>query len=115
MPSLEKILFKSGDLFLPSPVRSFLEHYYIGSDTSLFYITNWTFIHFFTGVLLAYYFIQRMSSSKTIWTVFWIHTAWEIWQIIGKNTPIQTLRGVIDVFVDTFSTMLGAFLYLKYF
>jgi len=107
---LEDILFRSGDLFLPTPVRAFLETYYIGSDTSLFYITNWTFVHALVGVVLALYLFPSMTKEAAMWRIFWIHSAWELWQIIGKNTPIHTLRGILDVFVDTTATMLGAWI-----
>jgi hypothetical protein len=110
---LEDILFRSGDLFLPTRVRDFLETYYVGSDTSLVYLTNWTLVHVLTGVVLALYFIRSMTKNATLWRVFWIHSAWEFWQILGKNTPIHTLRGVLDVLVDTSATMIGAWLTLK--
>jgi hypothetical protein len=113
LPSLQAILFQSGDLFLPKSVRAFLEHYYVGSDTSLVYITNWTFIHFLVGVVLARYLYQTMTATNTLWRVFWIHTLWELWQIIGRNTPIHTARGILDIGMDTFATMFGAWLTIK--
>ena len=110
---LEDILFRSGDLFLSKSVRNFLERYYVGSDTSLIYITNWTLVHVLTGVILALYFIGTMTKNATLVRIFWIHSAWELWQILGKNTPIHTLRGILDVLVDTSATMIGAWLTLK--
>lgn len=110
---LHDILFRSGDLFLSKPMRDFLEYYYIGSDTSLLYITNWTIVHFLVGVVLAFYLFPSMAKQATLWRIFWIHSAWELWQILGKNTPIHTLRGILDVVMDTSATMLGAWLTIK--
>ena len=110
---IQDILFKSGDLFLPTRIRTFLEHYYVGSDTSLVYITNWTFVHFLVGVILSLYLFPSMSKQAALWRIFWIHSVWELWQIIGQNTPIHTLRGVLDIGMDTSATMIGALLALK--
>lgn len=101
---IEDVLFRSGDLFLPKPVRAVLEYYYIGNDKSVFYITNWTLIHFLTGLWMASF----LYGNPQIYLIaFLIHTIWELWQIYGGNTPIGTLRGVVDVFVDTGAFMLG--------
>jgi hypothetical protein len=110
---IQDVLFRSGDLFLPTPVRQFLEYYYVGSDTSLVYITNWTLVHVLTGIVLAFYIFPSMTKKDTLWRIFWIHSAWEAWQILGKNTPIHTLRGMLDVLVDTSATMLGAWMTIK--
>jgi hypothetical protein len=114
--NLENILFKSGDLFLPKQVRDFLEYYYVGNDRSILYITNWTIIHFLSGVLTAYFLRERTRYSDTrIYLIaFLIHTLWELWQIFGENTPIGTLRGQIDVLVDTAAYMLGAWAYIQF-
>jgi hypothetical protein len=100
----EKVLFRSGDLFLPTSVRGFLETYWIGNDTSIFYISWWTFIHFISGILTGW-----ILSDFTYYYIygFLIHTIWELWQIIGKNTKYWTTRGQVDVLVDTISYMLG--------
>lgn len=97
----EKVLFNSGDLFLPTPVKAFLEQYWIGDDTSLFYVSWWTFIHFVSGLIVARWVTVRYAVG------FAIHTVWELWQIIGKNTKYWTLRGQIDIVVDTAAFMLG--------
>ena len=110
---LEDILFRSGDLFLSKHVRTFLESYYMGSDTSILYITNWTVVHLLVGVVLALYMFPSMPKEAALWRIFWIHSAWELWQIIGQNTPIHTLRGILDVMVDTSATMLGAWVTMK--
>jgi len=91
-----------GDLFLPQPVKSFLETYLVGNDQSLVYVTLWTVVHFFSGVLTA----QFLTTSLSV--AFWIHTAWEVLQLVIKNTP-WTVRGFVDILVDT-GFFLGGFL-----
>lgn len=100
----QKILFNSGDLFLPTAVKSFLETYWIGSDTSIFYVTWWTVIHFVSGILTGMYLF---GSSHYYLYGFAIHTVWELWQMIGKNTKYWTTRGQMDVLVDTAAFMGG--------
>lgn len=108
MPTYQDVLFRSGDLFLPKDVRNFLEYYYIGNGKSKFYVTNWSIIHFLTGILLTNYLLKkRISVSEIVLITFIIHTIWELWQIYGENTPIETLRGQIDVIVDTVFFMAG--------
>jgi hypothetical protein len=108
MPTYQDILFRSGDLFLPKGVRDFLEYYYIGNGKSTLYVTNWSIIHFLTGILLTNYLLKkRMNIYEIVLITFIIHTIWELWQIYGGNTPIGTLRGQIDVLVDTVFFMAG--------
>jgi len=111
---MSTILFKSGDLFLPKSVRNVLEYYYIGNSKSIFYITNWTVIHFLSGVLMAYYLFSRFTIQQVYIISFLVHTIWELWQIFGENTPIRTLRGQIDIGVDTISYMLGVWMYISW-
>ena len=112
MPSYQDILFRSGDLFLPTQLRNVLEYYYIGNDRTIFYITNWSIIHFLSGILFAYFY--RDYETKYIFIItFLIHSIWEMWQIYGENTKIGTLRGKVDVFVDTVLYMTGVFVYVK--
>jgi hypothetical protein len=106
----EDILFRSGDVFLPASVRKVLEHYYIGNDRSLVYFTNWSIIHFLSGVLLGYILITYYPNLDYYWTGFYWHTVWEVWQLFVRNTP-RTPRGFIDICVDTSMTMLGMLFY----
>jgi len=92
--------YASGDLFLPKQVRNFLETYIVGNDKSLFYISFWSLMHCLSGILFSF-----VSNSLQDYIV--IHTIWEIWQIYIKMTPIDTLRGAIDIFTDTFMGILG--------
>jgi hypothetical protein len=92
--------YASGDLFLPKPVRDLLETYIIGNDESLFYISLWSFMHMLSGVIFSF-----VSNSLQGYIV--VHTVWEIWQIYIGMTPAHTLRGVIDIFTDTFMGVAG--------
>ena len=105
-------LFLSGDLFLPKSVRRVLEHYYLGSDRSLLYITNWSLVHAVTGVLTAWYLETRYPGYDTLWTGFLLHTLWEIWQLAVRNTP-WTLRGFLDIGMDTLLFLGGFLAYLQ--
>jgi hypothetical protein len=107
MPTLKDALFLSGDLFLPKRLRDALERYHFGNNTSLVYITNWSLLHAVSGILVGYMLIKYYSTYNYYWTGFWIHTGWEVWQILVKNTPYWTLRGKIDVVVDTLMYMGG--------
>lgn len=93
--------FASGDMFLPKSVRRFLETYIIGSDTSLFYISIWSFVHMFTGILFA------LMVKGPIDMYVWLHTIWEVWQIAIGMTPIHTARGMLDIFTDTAMGVIG--------
>jgi len=92
--------YASGDLFLPKEVRNILETYIIGNDTSLVYITLWSFMHSLSGVLFRF-----VNNSLQDYIV--VHTIWELWQIYIGMTPIHTARGVIDIFVDTLMGIIG--------
>lgn len=94
-------LCKTGDLLLPKSVRRNLETYVIGSDRTLFYVTYWSIMHFVSGVLIVYFF------DTSYWNGFLIHTVWEVYQILVRNTPFHTLRGKLDVVVDTALFMAG--------
>lgn len=94
-------LCKTGDLLLPKSVRRNLETYVIGSDRTLFYVTYWSLVHFVTGFGLVYLFNISYLFG------FLIHTVWEIYQILVRNTPFHTLRGKLDVVVDTALFMAG--------
>lgn len=112
MPTFQDVLFLSGDLFLPKSVRRVLEHYYVGNDRTLIYITNWSLVHFFTGVLTAWVLETHYPGYDTLFTAFLLHTMWEIWQLAVRNTP-WTLRGFLDVGMDTLLFLGGFLAYLQ--
>jgi hypothetical protein len=102
MPTLRDALYLSGDLFLPKPIRSFLEVYHLGNDRSLIYINNWSLLHALSGVLVAWF----LNTPDPYWTGFLIHSVWELWQLLVRNTP-WSLRGLIDIGMDTLFFMAG--------
>jgi len=106
MGTLRDVLFLSGDLFLPKPWRTFLETYHVGNDRTLIYITNWSLMHVVSGFVLAWILVSWYPDSNPYWVGFQIHTVWEIWQLLVRNTP-WTLRGFVDVGMDTLLFMLG--------
>ena len=103
---MDKLLYASGDLFLPKSIRNILETYIIGNDKSLFYITLWSFMHLLSGLLFSF-----VNNSLVNYII--VHTLWELWQIYIGMTRINTLRGMIDVFVDTIMGILGFLLGTK--
>jgi hypothetical protein len=98
----------SGDLFLPVNFNKILKTYLIGSDDTLFYITVWSIIHLISGICTALFFIQytKFSVKYGLFTGFIIHSIWEAWQLLITNTP-KTLRGYMDMLIDTLLYMLG--------
>jgi len=114
MPTFQDLLFLSGDLFLPKPMRTFLEQYWIGNNRSLIYVTNWSILHIVSGILIGYYLETYQPTYSYYSTGFWIHTVWELWQILVKNTPYWTLRGQVDVVTDTVLFM-GAMFFWRVF
>lgn len=98
MPAIRDL----GDLFLPQPVKSFLEIYIVGNNQSLIYINLWSLVHVLSGAATAHFL------TSSIRTAFWIHTVWEILQLVIQNTP-WTARGLIDIAVDT-AMFIGGFL-----
>jgi hypothetical protein len=114
MPTLKDALMLSGDLFLPKSVRTFLERYWVGNDRSLVYITNWSIVHIFSGVVTGWILLAYFPKYDYYWSGFWFHTFWEVWQIVVSNTPWWTLRGRVDVVTDTVMFMLGMYLFRQY-
>jgi len=111
MATSEETLFLSGDLFLPTPVRSFLAQYHIGDEESLVYVTNWTLVHFVSGLFLGWALSTYFPKLSYYAMGFYIHSIAELWQILVKNTPYWTPRGLIDIGTDTAFTMAGMVVY----
>jgi hypothetical protein len=104
-------LYNSGDLFLKGPIKNFLDYYWIGDDNTVFYFTNWSIMHFVSGIITA---ILLQTSEMNYWNGFVIHSLWEIWQIFIKKTPLETLRGRVDVIVDTILFMVGMYVFYTF-
>jgi hypothetical protein len=103
----DSLLYRSGDVFLPKQVRTFLETYHVGNATSLLYITNWTFVHFLSGVITGWILVNYFPKWDYYWIGFWWHTLWEVWQIMIGMTPVWTARGFLDIWMDTAFFMAG--------
>ena len=127
----ETLLYQSTGLFLPRKFQDFLDIYHVGNDNTTFYITNWTIMHFLSGVLIAYIlslYKYKLTKQQIFIIAFVIHTGWECWQIFVDivtfhkpkyqsndfvdSRTIDTLRGKLDVIVDTIAFMLGVSLYV---
>jgi hypothetical protein len=109
MVDKESLLYRSGDAFLPDAARKILRRYWIGDDYSLFYVNNWSLVHFVSGILTA-------TLMPTNWNPFVvgvvIHTLWEAWQISIGMTRLN-LRGVVDIGMDTVWFMTGMWLTVR--
>jgi hypothetical protein len=106
-------VYRSGDLWLPSSVVAFLDSYLIGNETSLFYLNLWHVNHFLSGVFFGLLLRSGVySSSSPFLTYLLFHTVWEMWQLAIGMTP-RSLRGLLDITVDTVVGLLGLFLVWK--
>lgn len=112
---MEDVLFRSGDAFLPKPVRSFLEIYLAGNDRSLLYVNIWSLVHLLSGVLTGWILTTRYPDYDYYWTGFWVHTLWETWQVLVRNTPYWRWRGRLDVVTDTLFFMGGMLFFSRLF
>lgn len=116
----EKIIYNSGDVFLPESVRNILGtviYKYPNSKTNYtFYIQGWTFIHFLNGIITGYLYLYFDYTKKNYFLyMFMLHTLWEIWQIIiGMSKPLSITgrNNIIDTLVDTLAFLSGSYLYL---
>jgi hypothetical protein len=114
---IKKIIYRSGDVFLPENVITILATDIIGSSKKTFYISGWSIIHFISGILTGYLYLYfKYDITRYALNMLIIHTLWELWQIsIGTSKPYKlTERGnIIDTIVDTLLFMWGAYIILK--
>lgn len=110
---MKDFLTRTGDLLLPRPVLDVLEIYHIGGPKSLVYVTNWSIVHFVSGLLTGYLLLQYYPRYNYYWAGFVIHTIWEIWQLVVNNTP-YTIRGMIDIGMDTVLFMAGMIVFKNF-
>ena len=98
----DSLIYRSGDAFIPEPIRSALFTYIVGGPHTLFYINYWSIIHFLSGIIFSFA-LRQLGIVETKQILGWallVHTLWEIWQrAIGMTT--WDLRGSIDTCVDT--------------
>ncbi len=109
---IKKIIYNSGDVFLPTSVRNFLKQDIIGSSEKTFYISWWSIIHFLNGIIIGGLYLHYNYNKKHYFlNMFIIHTLWEIWQIVIRmSNPTKITGGgnIIDIIVDTILFMLGS-------
>jgi hypothetical protein len=114
---IKKIIYSSGDIFLPESVRTILLTEIIGSMEKTFYITVWSVIHFINGIIIGYlYLFFKYNIKRYTIIMLIIHTCWEFWQIlIGMSKPFDLTgrNNLVDSIVDTLLFMLGAYITLK--
>lgn len=114
--SLEDLLYKSGDVFLPKPVKQLLDAPLYRRKYKIydFYINGWTFLHVLSGILIGYLYLRRgLSSYEYYYTMLATHTIWETWQIIiGMSKPFSMTgdNSRIDIIVDTLAFLCGAYI-----
>jgi len=110
----ERLLYNSGDMFLPKQIKELLDTNLYASDNHSFYINLWTLVHMITGMIIGYlYFYAGYPIASYSYNMFVIHTIWEMWQIvIGMSKPF-TVTGEnsrIDIIVDTVAFMCGSYI-----
>ena len=115
---IKKVIYNSGDVFLPERIKNFLKKDIIGSTNKTFYITWWSIIHFINGIIVgALYLHYNYNKKHYFLAMLSIHTLWEVWQIvIGMSNPMKTTgRGnIVDIILDTLLFMLGAYICFVY-
>ena len=104
----QKILYRTGDLYLPPKIVHFLDQYIVGSNRSLLYINLWSILHLFSGIFTAIYI------TDNIYYAFILHTIWELWQILIGMTKYRTMRGMLDICMDTIMFLAGFIIVQKY-
>lgn len=121
MGIVRNILYDSGDIFLPSNLRNLLKTNIIGDPKNTFYISNWSIVHFLSGILFGYlinkHLMKRESNlfiSNYYFKLFILHTTWECWQMFVEMSNPFSLTGpsnIVDTIIDTILFMLGATIY----
>ena len=110
----EDVIYRSGDVFLPKPIKELLDTFLYGNDYKFFYINGWTIMHIISGIVFSYiYLYYGYNKRDYYYNLFIIHTIWEAWQIfIGMSKPF-TLTGHnngLDIIVDTTAFMCGTYI-----
>ena len=110
----EDVIYRSGDVFLPKPIKELLDTPLYESKNTSFYINVWTVVHFMSGLLFGYIYLYGGYTKRDYYyNLFVIHTFWEVWQIIiGMSKPFSLTgdNNSIDIFVDTAAFMLGTYI-----
>lgn len=113
---LDEIAYHSGDIFLPKSLKQVLDTDIVGSSKKTFYLSGWTILHFMSGILFGYIFLQwypDTTATNYYYKMFVLHTIWELWQmLIGMAHPYNLTgpSNLVDILVDTIAFMVGVFL-----
>ncbi len=117
-PSLQDIIYSSGDVFLPEKVKKILRTDLIGTSKKTFYVSGWSILHFINGIIIGYIYLYFNGDRKLyFYKLFIIHTIWEFWQmLIGMSNPFKLTdsNNLIDIIMDTIFFMLGAYIFTLY-
>ena len=115
---LERIIYNSGDFFLPKPIKDRLDKDIIGSSKKTFYFSGWSIVHFLSGMIVGYlYFYLKYNPNKYYYNMFIFHTLWELWQMLIRMSKPYKLTGpsnIVDTILDTIFFMMGAYLIKEY-
>ena len=111
---LYKIIYNSGDIFLPEALKNILQKDIIGSSEKTFYISGWSIVHFINGIIFGYLYLYFKYDIRSYFlTMFILHTLWELWQsIIGMAKPykITGRSNIVDTIMDTILFMCGTYI-----
>lgn len=114
MVDLHKMIYKSGDFFVPQSVKKILDTLLYKSSNYSFYVEIWHIVHFITGFLLGVIYIYIGYNIKTYYlNLFIIHTIWEYWQVyIGMSKPLRLTyhNNLFDILFDTVIFMVGSYI-----
>lgn len=113
---IERIIYNSGDVFLPKTLKQLLDTDIVGSSKKTFYFSGWSIMHFISGIITGYIYLYlgyNKQPTMYYYKLFILHTIWELWQmLIGMSRP-YTLNGrsnLIDTIFDTIYFMLGSYI-----
>lgn len=113
MADWNKIIYKSGDFFLPQSIKKVFDILLYKNYNYSFYVEVWHIVHFFSGILIGLIYIYIGYSKDTyLWNLFIFHTIWEYWQVyIGMSKPFQLTyhNNLFDMLFDTFIFMVGGY------
>jgi hypothetical protein len=114
--NLQKIIYSSGDVFLPEKVKKILGTDLIGTSKKTFYVSGWSIVHLISGIIIGYIYLYFKGYSRLYaLKLFTIHTIWEVWQmLIGMSSPhkLTGRSNLIDTIMDSIFFMLGAYIIL---
>jgi hypothetical protein len=117
--NIQKIIYSSGDVFLPEKVKTILATDIIGTSTKTFYVSGWSIVHLSMGIIIGYIYLYFKGDIQFYnFKLFIIHTIWELWQmLIGMSKPYKLTgrSNFIDTIMDTIFFMSGAFIARKYY